>query len=987
MERKSLKLFIHFWLVFLLLFSALQASEQNLYTKIRSFEELEKAIAQAEEEVQANPEDVDALFRLGQLLLMDGNYPDAEKSLAHAIKLNNKHIPILVALSDLFRLSYRFDKGKDILKTILKFAPLNEKAKLLEAKFKIDSMDFEAAQKIYQNILKEKPTSVDALCGLAQVSYWLNEHEEAEEYAQKCMDLNPEFAQAYVIQSRIHRIRQENDKWNELGRKAVELDPFDDDAHANLANILYRGEGKLQEGYEQAKIALRINPYSPIARFYIGNGWTPHYYEEQKIEGAPETVKEIEELLKEGDSHLLEREFNKADQVFGRILELMPTNIKAMIGKGTGNYHKKNHDEALYWYFQVLDINPDYGLAHYGVCQTLLRIKDKINVRFDEIEKAFAFKDTPDPPHMKDVFINYEQLDRDLKKILRFSVQPLKNYLKTLRIAGATFYLTPFHKLLWETPYNERLKGRRTFDLRLWDDVKGNGGFHATSGEDWERDVKYLRFNVVAHEFAHQVHPFLSKKHREEIKWLFLKAKKERRTLDFYADFNEWEYFAVGIEAYVSDEKLADQKIGYGHTQRELLEKDPDLYYFIESLGNLESYEESEILAAVTNAMSALSKEGREKTMDLLRESIKDYGDHPEFHEAMANVYKFHKEHDKAKEIYLEAVNKFPNDSRGYIGLADTYFYIDREREKAIQFLEDSIQKYPNAVDQLVKLGELFYYAADVDKAAEVLQKALSLDPFPDPYTSSDPYYYLAKTYIEKEEYLKAEKLLDFSLAELDKNNLRVRAERAFVALKLGKTAEGEEHLDLALNLRGRDPRVLEIKAMFLDDQGKREEARTLLEELIEQHPKRLETKIMLAHLIVESEPGKTREMLDEAMIIVYPRQEEQLEVKKLPTPQLSDQILVSRLHTAYGMLEERTGETKEAVNHHQKAWDLFKYNYTSAVALVKLYKQTGMEEAASEIYQKLKEMGAPETYLKKCEEILMGDSLIGGRILNYQTY
>ncbi|MDH5742536.1 MAG: hypothetical protein OEZ52_03240, partial [Candidatus Aminicenantes bacterium] len=325
----------------------------------------------------------------------------------------------------------------------------------------------------------------------------------------------------------------------------------------------------------------------------------------------------------------------------------------------------------------------------------------------------------------------------------------------------------------------------------------------------------------------------------------------------------------------------------------------------------------------------------------------------------------------KAKEIYLEAVNKFPNDSRGYIGLADTYFYIDQEREKAILFLEDSLEKYPNAVDQLVKLGELYYYAADVDKGAEVFQKALSIDPFPDPYSPSDPYYYLAKSFAEKEEFAKAEKLLDFSLAELDKNNLRVRAERAFVAFKTGKADEGQEHLELALKLRGRDPRVKEIEALFLQDQGKRKEARKLLEELMKQHPNRLETKIQVASLIMDSEPEKAREILREAMGIVYPKEEEQPEVEKPPAPQIADQILVSRLHTAYGMLEEKTGETKEAVNHHQKAWDLFKYNYTSAVALVKLYKQTGMEEAASEIYKKLKEIDAPATYLKKCEEIL----------------
>jgi peptidylprolyl isomerase len=324
----------------------------------------------------------------------------------------------------------------------------------------------------------------------------------------------------------------------------------------------------------------------------LGNGWTPVDYTEQKLEGDEESIKQIKSLLKEGDEHLLKREFAEADAAFGKVLEFMPTNFKAMIGKGTLNYHQKEYDSALNWFFEVLDIHPDYGLAHYGVSRSLLRKKDKINVKFAEIEKAFAAKDVPEPPYLRDVFINYDQLDPDLQKILRLSVQPLKNYLQTLKTAVSTFYLIPFHKRLWESPHHSGMKGTRTFDLRLWDDVKGCGGIHSTSGEDWEKDVKYLRFNVVTHEFAHQVHSYLTEKQRKEIKRLFIKAKKERRTLDFYADFNEWEYFAVGVEAYVSEEKLADQKLAYGHTRKELLERDPDLYNFIEGLGKQKSTEE-----------------------------------------------------------------------------------------------------------------------------------------------------------------------------------------------------------------------------------------------------------------------------------------------------------------------------------------------------------------------------------------------------------
>jgi hypothetical protein len=171
-------------------------------------------------------------------------------------------------------------------------------------------------------------------------------------------------------------------------------------------------------------------------------------------------------------------------------------------------------------------------------------------------------------------------------------VRPLRAFLKSARDKGATFYITPFHFIQSEAPGMTGIRGERTFDGRLWDDVKGLGGLHALSGEDWERDVKNLRYNVVSHEFTHQVHGLMPKPLVDEVKRLFQKAKDQRLTLDFYADFNEFEYFATGVEAYVSEEKLPDQKVAYGHTRRELLAKDPDLYRFIERFDKRDSWSE-----------------------------------------------------------------------------------------------------------------------------------------------------------------------------------------------------------------------------------------------------------------------------------------------------------------------------------------------------------------------------------------------------------
>ena len=596
-----------------LIFLPLQAVDKTQAAKITRFEEVDEAIVRLQERILADPENPDLHCGLAEFLLMKGQYDEAEQSLQKALKIEPHHVKSLIVLSNLYRRKIEFEKGLELMQELKSLIPAHFKVRLLEARYAIDRMDFVKAWAIYQSLLQDNPQSPEVVYGIAEVCYWQDRFEQAEEYIAECLSLDPEFSPAYQLQSKIHRLRQENDKWKELGRKAVDLSPFDDDARANLAIILMRGEGQMEEGHEHYRIALKINPYSIESHLYLGTGWNSKDYEDQKLDRDEETVKLIKDLLKKGDEHLLNLELRGADQAFSKVLEFMPTNITALIGKGTLSYHKKDYDTALDWFFKVLDISPDYGLAHYGISRSLLRKKDKLNIRFVEIERNFAAKDVPEPPFLREVFINYDRLDPNLQKIIRFSVQPLKHYLKTLHTAGATFYLIPFHKLLWESPYLAGMKGTHTFDLRLWDDVKGCGGFHSTSGEDWEKDVKYLRFNVVAHEFAHQVHGYLTEEQQKEIKRLFTIAKKERITLDFYADFNEWEYFAVGVEAYVSEEKLADQKLGYGHIRKELLDKDPDLYNLIESLGKLESYQESEILAFIPKTNSAYRREGTEK--------------------------------------------------------------------------------------------------------------------------------------------------------------------------------------------------------------------------------------------------------------------------------------------------------------------------------------------------------------------------------------
>jgi hypothetical protein len=65
---------------------------------------------------------------------------------------------------------------------------------------------------------------------------------------------------------------------------------------------------------------------------------------------------------------------------------------------------------------------------------------------------------------------------------------------------------------------------------------------------------------------------------------MYERARREGLTLDFYAAANEYEYFAQGYEAFVSQQKRPSAGITARHTNQELLTRDPELHAFLMNL-------------------------------------------------------------------------------------------------------------------------------------------------------------------------------------------------------------------------------------------------------------------------------------------------------------------------------------------------------------------------------------------------------------------
>jgi len=146
---------------------------------------------------------------------------------------------------------------------------------------------------------------------------------------------------------------------------------------------------------------------------------------------------------------------------------------------------------------------------------------------------------------------------------------------------GATFYIKPLYQLLGDCPNLETLRDQRiNYDSRLWDDVRGCGGYHTVTGiEDVERTI-FDRYNTVLHELAHQVHGVLPADDSREIQEHYRRAKERDDVtkdsfLSRYAGGSVYEYFAEGSNALYSPRRDAYDPREV--VRERLVAMDPDL--------------------------------------------------------------------------------------------------------------------------------------------------------------------------------------------------------------------------------------------------------------------------------------------------------------------------------------------------------------------------------------------------------------------------
>jgi tetratricopeptide (TPR) repeat protein len=238
---------------------------------------------------------------------------------------------------------------------------------------------------------------------------------------------------------------------------------------------------------------------------------------------------------------------------------------------------------------RVLEREPGHPIAHRLLGETLFAQRAALSMANED--PAFAALAAALPhPEVRGVPIAlfvpaYRELSPARRRVVdRVAALFAERIGRLVAIGGSHDLLRELDRTT-DDPTRASLRGRRTFDGRVWDDVRGVGGLQAATGIEALDEAARFGFDTLAHEVAHQVHLHtMTPVQRARIRSLYKNAIAEGRCLDYYAASNEAEYFGQGVEAFVSMGKRPGGETTHGHTRFELYEVDRALHDFIASV-------------------------------------------------------------------------------------------------------------------------------------------------------------------------------------------------------------------------------------------------------------------------------------------------------------------------------------------------------------------------------------------------------------------
>lgn len=475
-------------------------------------------------------------------------YVAALRLLESALKRDPNSAPLLAECGAVYLAAEDPERALEYFERALALDPSCDEAIAGRAAVDLMRRDYAAAERRLRLFLSKEPGSVRARFMLARTLFEVGRIGEAASLAQAALEADPQDAEALYLLAQIYSIERKPAQVRALVRRAIQIDPFHIGARRLLSQYVNGRAGYDQRVSERAR----------------------RHYERGRA------------LKSEGDLSGALRELRAALEIEPRYYRALLAMAGALLSGGDPAAAARAAEAAI-------EVDPDGSLAHLllSLAHGELRERARLELGCPDFAAEFDRRAAPelDEQLIAKVFPDYRRLNDRQRKAIRISVAPLAGFLPELARLGAQHRLLELDQRVVEVKGFEGDEGELTFDGRYYASLRGASGEITLSGIEQVDAAARCEFNAIAHEFAHLVHSFaLGQGERKTIKDLYEAAVKGGRALDHYAATNEFEYFAQGYEAFISECKRPSAAGAARHTRAELKRRDPDLYEFLARL-------------------------------------------------------------------------------------------------------------------------------------------------------------------------------------------------------------------------------------------------------------------------------------------------------------------------------------------------------------------------------------------------------------------
>ncbi|MHA4895599.1 tetratricopeptide repeat protein [Pedobacter sp. PWIIR3] len=699
-----------------------------------------------------------------------------------------------------------FSRAQTLVDNVLKSEPNNAEALVANANLEVQAWRLSSAEQFAKKAIESNAGNVSAQIMLGRIKLLQKKYEEALAIAKSVEIIAPTNAEAYLLEADVYFWNQHPEKAEAPLIRSLELDPFNPDARFSYGYAIWRRVDATQLNAMAAQwdLALALNPLHYQTNWHWGNGHTNLTYADY----AEVDDEQIRKELSSADDFVRNNQLEQAVQITYKVQAKYPNSVLPRMQRASIYYsdfsskRTQNLDSAEQLFRELLHQKKHYGPAHNGLSAIIKSKRIPFLAAYDSISNSLKNTKITDPDNFLKVFPDVAYYPGQTAKAMVWNQMYTSIvYFPFLSKEGNSFRIPPLHQDLAITMKSPSFRFMTTFDNRQWMDIRGVGS-GAAAIEYVERGA-FMERNVILHEYVHLFHgSVLTDQENRKIRALYYNAMKEHRTLDYYSQNNESEYFAQTYPAYFEPVKVHPLDFKSMNTTSDLKAKDPEMYNFIDSL--------------VKKERAYLSGDKK----------------------AMASNW---------AEVYLN----LSNDS-GYSG-------------KAIAYLDTALTYDAKYLPVYLRMAEIYQYKRDFAAASRWLDSAKSIDPKYPPIYASYSLLAAAK-YADKQidqetavkqqaAYLKQSLSLESDYQEIARVSLMLREMYRRNALYIEAIQVADEYgkngATVSTYLRDRRDEALAYSATLRSAMGDQTQSE-VLKKLVEQKPQNFEFRNQYADILAQ---------------------------------------------------------------------------------------------------------------------------------------